>query len=141
MKTSDGSIWGVLNGTSMATPTVAGIIAQWLQLKPDLTPGEIKEIIAQTAIKDGFTPSVRFGPNGKIDAMAGIRYILAQMPSDITLGDLNGDGLFDVIDLTMLISTVLGCDVPGVITEACDLDQNGLIDIVDITIMISIILN
>ncbi len=140
MITDDGSVWGVMQGTSMAAPTVAGIIAQWLQLKPDLTPGEIKDIIAHTAIKDGFTQSPRFGPNGKIDAMAGIQYILANMPVDVTLGDLNGDGLIDIVDLTMLISVVLGNDINALIPAACDLDQNGYLDIVDVTMLISMIL-
>ena len=32
------------NGTSMATPFVSGIIALWLQAKPDLTPEDILEL-------------------------------------------------------------------------------------------------
>ncbi|MCR5153172.1 MAG: S8 family serine peptidase [Prevotella sp.] len=39
----------------MATPTVAGIIALWLEAKPDLTYEEIREAIAATATKDEFT--------------------------------------------------------------------------------------
>ncbi|TKD66465.1 peptidase S8 [Pseudalkalibacillus hwajinpoensis] len=38
-----------LQGTSMATPHVAGIAALLLDANPDLTPGEVKEIISQTA--------------------------------------------------------------------------------------------
>ena len=73
----DGFTWGVMSGTSMSTPTVAGIIALWLEAKPDLTYEEIKETIVATSTKDEFTEAapIRFG-NGKIDAYKGLLHIL-----------------------------------------------------------------
>lgn len=70
---------GAMSGTSMAAPCVAGITALWLQAKPNLSPNEAKEAMAETAIKDTYvngTYASHFG-NGKIDALAGIQYILA----------------------------------------------------------------
>jgi subtilisin family serine protease len=69
--------WGSMSGTSMATPTVAGIIALWLEAKPDVSYEEIKEAMAASAITDDFTKAapIRYG-NGKIDAYRGLLHVL-----------------------------------------------------------------
>lgn len=72
--------WGVQNGTSMATPVVTGIMALWLQCFPDLTADEVKEALQKTAVRDtqtGLYPNGNFG-YGKIDAYAGLKYLLDQ---------------------------------------------------------------
>jgi len=70
--------YGQLEGTSMATPMVTGILATWLEAKNDLSPDEVRTILQETSILDTFTgtiPSV--GSNtwgfGKIDAWNGIQ--------------------------------------------------------------------
>lgn len=50
--------WGVMSGTSMATPVVSGIMALWLQADPALTHGKVHDIIAAAG--------------NRIDAKAGI---------------------------------------------------------------------
>ena len=74
---ADGYLWAAMSGTSMATPTAAGIIALWLEAKPDLTYEQIKEAIAETAITDEFTKAdpIRYG-HGKMDAYKGLLYVL-----------------------------------------------------------------
>lgn len=139
--------WGAMSGTSMAAPTVAGIIAQWLQINPNLSPGDIKKVIAKTAIKDAFTMSatdgVRYGPNGKIDAMAGARYLLNL---NYTPGDVNCDGMINVEDLTIMVDCLLGCmhlyiEQGYTINElALDFDQDGVFDITDIAVLIDFLL-
>ena len=133
--------WAVMSGTSMAAPTVAGIIAEWLQINPNLSPGDIKKVIAQTAIKDEYTMSPieyrRYGPNGKIDAMAGAQYILSH---SVRPGDANGDGRCNIEDLTIMIDCLLGITPPGTIVEALDADRSGTFDISDIAFMIDYIL-
>ena len=57
----------------MASPATSGIVALMLQANPNLTPTEIKNILAQTAILDTFTgPLTPSGDNnwghGKINA-------------------------------------------------------------------------
>lgn len=133
--------WGVMTGTSMAAPAVAGIIAQWLQINPNLSPSQVKDIIAKTAIKDSYTndPStgVRFGPNGKIDALAGAKLLLG---INFLLGDVNGDGAINIKDVTGLIDFLLHIDNENFIIEAADVYPDGVINIRDLTSLIDILL-
>lgn len=75
--------YAAMEGTSMATPVAAGIVALWLQaaneVDKQLTNDDVKEIMKETAIHDSYTTT---GPNashfgqGKINALAGVQYIL-----------------------------------------------------------------
>ena len=79
--------WGINSGTSMATPAVTGIIATWLQYDPTLTPDDIKDIFAHTAQKPetyGNVNPLQWGPNGIIDAYAGLAYMGAVGVNDVT---------------------------------------------------------
>ena len=70
--------WRACDGTSMSTPAVAGIVALWLQAKPDLTPKEIIDVIAHTAKHNDLSltyPNNQYG-YGEIDAYKGLLYIL-----------------------------------------------------------------
>lgn len=63
-------------GTSFASPMVAGIIALMLQVSPNLEPERIKIILQQTAIKDKFTtqtPDPAKWGAGKINAYAAVK--------------------------------------------------------------------
>ncbi len=143
----NGYLWGVMSGTSMASPTVAGIIAQWLQIEPNLSPSDVKNIIAQTAIKDQYTQDPvdghRFGPNGKIDAMAGVRYLLGlNGEDDILLGDVDGNGIVKITDLAILINYLLDNeDGSNMVLTNADVNQDGRITVWDITKLIDILLS
>ena len=141
MRTEDGYIYATMSGTSMAAPTTAGIIAQWLQINPNLAPSDIKGIIAQTAIKDEFTedPSYhyRYGPNGKIDAMAGVKLLLGM---NFIFGDVNGDGVVTPADISVLINYLLGNGSEPIDERRADLDQNGQITPNDISVLINLLL-
>jgi subtilisin family serine protease len=140
MRGPDRSLWGVMTGTSMASPTVAGIIAQWLQINPSLSPGDIKAVIAATAIKDNFTVSPHFGPNGKIDALAGARYLLG-ISDEHLVGDVNNDGEVTIKDVTILIDYLLTQDLSGLNEEFLDVNQDGLVSIKDVTALIDMLLS
>ena len=80
-----------MQGTSMATPAAAGIVAQWLQaansLGKTLSTSEVKTIMAETAIKDSYCtsgPNASHFGNGKINALAGIHYILENYSGGVT---------------------------------------------------------
>ena len=69
-------------GTSMASPVVAGVIGLWLQASPLLTFSQARDIIKKTSVSDVYTgtlPNKTYG-YGKIDAYNGIKYLLSQMP-------------------------------------------------------------
>lgn len=71
--------YGYMDGTSMATPYVTGVIATWLEHNWDLTPEEVMNVLAQTARNDEFTgndlPNNEMG-YGKIDAYKGMLKVL-----------------------------------------------------------------
>lgn len=66
------------SGTSMACPHVAGIIALWMQVKPDLTTAQVKDVLQNACDNDEFTAQMpqRWG-YGKINAKKGLEYLLS----------------------------------------------------------------
>lgn len=76
---SDGNIhnYSVAQGTSMATPFAAGVVALWLEADPTLTVQDVKEIMAQSANVDKYVSEEpkRFGV-GKINANRGLKLVL-----------------------------------------------------------------
>lgn len=69
--------YGMMSGTSMASPFVTGTLALWLEANPKLTPENVKTILQETAINDSYTGNVSDkGSNiwgyGKIDTYNGL---------------------------------------------------------------------
>ena len=109
-----------MSGTSMATPTAAGIVALWAQAAADkgqrLTCKDIKDIIKHACDTDEFTEAKpeRFG-DGKINAYKGLLYVLGidtkiptlskDQPKDVNFrvsGDIvYTDGAEDGIEATI----------------------------------------
>jgi len=69
--------YGAIQGTSMSSPAVAGIIALMLEANPTLTPEQVQVILYNTALNDTFTGFIpNHGDNvwghGKINAYGAI---------------------------------------------------------------------
>lgn len=60
--------------------------------------------------------------------------------SPIVLGDVTGNGVIDISDVTTLIAYLLNGDSEGVNFENSDLDGDGMISISDVTRLIAILL-
>lgn len=62
--------WCEVDGTSQATPHVAGTAALMLQKNPALTPQDVKDLLMQSAVDIGETPE-NMGA-GRLDALAAV---------------------------------------------------------------------
>jgi subtilisin family serine protease len=79
-----------MQGTSMATPMVTGIIALWLQAYPNLNPTQALKLLKDNAWTDNYTGSISSnGSNtwgwGKVDAHEGLLDLLTKIPPQPTI--------------------------------------------------------
>lgn len=71
--------WTIMAGTSQAAPHMAGIAALWLQADPTLSYNEMLDVIAHCSTKPA-NATDNWGPNGLVDAYAGLKYVIDQSP-------------------------------------------------------------
>ena len=111
---------GNLDGTSMATPCAAGIIALYLQaakyVGKTLNTEGIRDVFANSAIHDNYTNKANFGLYGKIDALAGVKYILGSTPLPTPTLTVNPASLSFTANTGQTVTktfTVSGTDLTG----------------------------
>lgn len=105
--------WTAMQGTSMASPAVAGIIAMWLEADPSLTADDIHTIIRETSSAPyaaSRASSTEPWGAGKIDAEAGLRYILAAQTSLAGPSAVTPSAPVVKTDGTNMTVTILGTD-------------------------------
>ena len=140
-------LYGRMSGTSMATPMVAGTVALWMQAAAEcgkqLTLSEVKQIMKETAIRDEWVttgPNATHFGNGKIDALAGIQYILNEFGGhDYQTGDVNHDDDVNIADVTKLIDYLLD-NQTDVCLDCADVNGDEDINIADVTFLIDLLL-
>jgi subtilisin family serine protease len=119
-----------LDGTSMATPHVSGIVNLMKTLDPGLTADEIKLILQETAVDigdPGFDNETGFG---QVNVYAALLEVQAG------LADLDGNGVVDITDFLWLLGYWGGCPSgPGCIG---DIDRDGEVGVSDFLIMLAV---
>ena len=75
---------------------------------------------------------------GKLDALAGMRYILHM---DELIGDVNNDGEVTISDVNLAINIILGGDADDQTRSRADVNKDGEIGISDVNVIINIILS
>ena len=127
-------------GTSMSAPVVAGAVALWLQANPTLSVADVRDIIYHSSYKDAnmtASQAPRWGA-GKLDAMAGIRYVLH---IEDKTGDANGDGEVNISDINTVINIILGAATDDDTRRRSDVNNDGEVNISDINAIINMILS
>ena len=136
-------LWGPMSGTSMATPTAAGIVALWVQAAKDkgltLTNANIKDIIRHSCDVDEYTQALphRFGA-GKINAYKGLLYVLnlttsikelsQHQPSNVNFRVTNGQLITEGAEdgTTVTLYNLSGAVVRKTTVQAGSVSLSGL---------------
>ena len=63
-----------------------------------------------------------------------------QPPVTVLMGDVNGDGVVNIADVTKLIDYLLGSGADGINLDAADVKEDGVINIADVTALIDLLL-
>lgn len=122
------------DGTSMAGPHVAGIVALMRQANPDLEVDSIKHILLNTARDEGaFGEDNTYGW-GFIDAYAAV---LAVVNGLFIAGDANRDSLVDVADVVFLINYLYQGGPAPTPKAAGDVNADCVVDVSDIIYLIN----
>jgi hypothetical protein len=75
---------------------------------------------------------------GTAPDMGAFEYITEDCEESTLSGDLNSDGLINVLDVVMLVNIVLGY---GEIIDAGDMNGDGILNVLDVVMLVDIILN
>ena len=120
--------YGVMDGTSMSCPAVAGSVVLWMQANPQLSTLQIKELMKETCVSDEFCTDTSKIPSnnlvqagyGKMDVLAGLKKITGA--TGIAL--VGADGSREATP-----STMYDVDAPvyNMMGQRVDKGQHGLV--------------
>jgi bacillopeptidase F len=119
------------DGTSMAGPHVAGVVALLRQADPDLDVDSIKQILMNTAVDLGLPGEENTFGWGIIDAYAAVSAIMVQR------GDANSDGSIDIADVVFLLDYLFLGGPSPVPLIAGDANCDGTVDIADVVYLLN----
>lgn len=110
-------VWGHDSGTSMSSPTAAGVAALWLEAVPSLTRNDIEEILEKTSNRN---VSERFPQNsayGCIDAYAGLKYAIERFSVKGVQTDSSPRLSIRFLDNSYSAGSRIECVVPGCLQQ------------------------
>jgi subtilisin family serine protease len=126
--------WYWWDGTSMAGPHVAGVVALMRQANPDLEVDAIKQILINTAVDLGpFGEENTYGW-GIIDAH---QAVLAALQSAYLAGDANHDQVVDLADVVCLLNYLYRNGPSPEPVAAGDPNADCIVDIADVVCLIN----
>jgi len=113
------------DGTSMATPHVAGAVALILDAAPSMTHAQVKQLLEDTAVDLGDTGKDNTYGSGRIDVLAALSTIvpLYQFNSATVIADNNSNGEIDPGETITVeieienVSTITGNSTAGTLTS------------------------
>jgi subtilisin family serine protease len=128
--------YALQQGTSQASPHVAGAVALVYSLHPEWDIMDVRQALTATAREDGHTgipPNAQFG-YGKLDVLEALR--AAETPGPLP-GDVNGDNEVDIADAQLAIQYVLetAAPIPGQ-EYLADMNRDGAIDVTDVVLIV-----
>lgn len=113
------NLYAYMQGTSMSSPFVAGVVATWLQAYPELTPEQLHEIVQTTSRKDSYTTAEANNDwgYGKINPMDGLKKCIDMQTSGCVAIDSPFDGTVKVVDNNIVIGFVRDTKASVVVTN------------------------
>lgn len=118
-----------IDGTSFSAPIVTGVAALIKSIRPDFSPARIKFCILETVDFNPFLTQ-KVHSSGTANASEAIDYAL----DEELYGDVNGDGVVDIVDVNIVRRVVAGLDEVTDITYY-DVDGNNSVDSRDLLMM------
>lgn len=137
--------YGVYQGTSMASPHVAGVIALWLQANRKLTPTQIRQVLDHSCKHDSHTGADANNTwgRGKIDAYNGLVYLLRTFGNTMDVAETVGETSWsanmiggklhilyyrDVRDASVSVYSVSGQKVQGLSGRSYGMGDEEIMD-------------
>lgn len=140
----DGGRWYGGGGAASASgPLLNGAIALMMELKPDLTANEAREVLRSTARADDITGDVPNGHwgYGKLDMLAALDRLAGRVA-----GDMNCDGSVDFDDIDPFVTALISRPDYEAAYPACfhhhgDINNDGSVDFDDIDGFVECLIN
>lgn len=128
-------------GTSMSAPVVTGAIALMLQLNPELSTADVREVLKRSSTRDEMTDqgNAQQWGSGKLDVWAAVNDVITDT---MTHGDVNDDGEINIADVMSIIHIILGEPSSFSVSRRvrADVNRNREINIADVNQVINMIL-
>ncbi len=120
-----------VNGTSLATPLLAGGTALVIQAHPNWSPDKVRRAYFHTA--SGFSTAGQFDPlyvrgYGIINVFAAINFVH---------GDINNDGAANGLDIPRFIASLTGQNPDPSENRRSDTDASGQVNVADVPIFVA----
>jgi subtilisin family serine protease len=123
-----------LYGTSFAAPVVTGLVAVLKAQWPSATPGDLRAVLVDTAIKTpdmGGSLYTQYSGFGRVRPLQALD-LASRCESITTKSDINCDEAVDLLDLSLLAS-----QWSKQYTGRTDSNSSGLVDLLDLSLLAS----